>query len=124
MGGKLLITDDAMIIRQMIADVASGAGWEVVGQAGNGQEAIEMYEQLRPDVVTMDIVMPDFDGLHAVQGIRKIDPNAAVIMVTALDQKDLLKQAFQHGAVDFICKPFDRDKLLETLDSSLSAATS
>lgn len=116
MSRKLLITDDALIIRTMIRDTAEEAGWEIVGEATNGQEAIEAYSTLQPDVVTLDIVMPEFDGLHGLQGIRIINPLAKVIMVSALNQKDMLKAAFKLGATDFVCKPFDRNHLLETLD--------
>jgi two-component system chemotaxis response regulator CheY len=116
MSRKLLVADDALIIRTMIRDTAEDAGWEIVGEATNGQEAIDAYEALRPDVITLDIVMPEYDGLHGLRGIRQTNPAAKVIMVSAINQKEMLKQAFKLGAVDFVCKPFDRNHLRETLD--------
>ena len=96
-------------------DTAIDAGWDIVGEATNGQEAIEQYEQLQPDAVTMDVVMPEFDGLYGLRGIREIDPDAKVLMVTAISQTDMLKEAISSGAADFICKPFDRENLIHTL---------
>jgi two-component system, chemotaxis family, chemotaxis protein CheY len=112
----LLVTDDAMIIRQLIKDMAGSTGWEVVGEASNGQEAIDRYRQLRPDAVTLDLVMPEHDGLHALHGIMEFDPAAKVLVVSALEQRGVLKDAFKAGAADFIAKPFDRKSLQTTLD--------
>lgn len=112
----LLVTDDALIIRQIIKDVATEAGWQVVGEAGNGQEAIQCYRQLRPDAVTLDLVMPEHDGLHALRGIKQFDPHAKVLVVSALEQRGVLKDAFKAGAADFISKPFDKKDLQATLD--------
>ena len=116
MARTLLITDDAMIIRQIIKDLATRAGWEVVGEAANGQEAIDRYRELRPDAVTLDLVMPEHDGLHALHGIMEFDPAAKVLVVSALEQRGALKNAFKAGAADFVAKPFDRESLQETLD--------
>jgi two-component system chemotaxis response regulator CheY len=121
MPGKLLVVDDAVIIREMIKDVAKAAGWTIVGEGRNGQEGVDRYRELRPDVVTLDLVMPEFDGLHAVKGIREIDPSARIVVVSALDQKDTLKSAFKLGASDFLVKPFDRKLLVETLEKLLAA---
>ena len=121
MSKNLLVVDDAAIIRKMICDTVISAGWEVVGQAANGQEAIELYKQLRPDAVTLDIVMPEFNGLHALTGIREFDPDAKVVMVSAVDQKRVLKEALQLGAADFLVKPFDRDVLIATLEAPATA---
>ena len=112
----LLITDDSLIIRLMIKDVATKAGWEVVGEAANGQEAIDRYRELKPDAVTLDMVMPEYDGLHALRGIMEFDPEAKVLLVSALDQRSVLKDAFKAGAVDFVGKPYDNQCLLATLD--------
>lgn len=120
----LLITDDAVIIREMIKDLAGQAGWTVVGEAGNGQEAIQRYAELRPDAVTLDLVMPEYDGLHALRGIIQIDPRAKVVVVSALEQKSILKDAFQAGAADFLVKPFNRQTLLGTLEQLVPAADS
>ncbi len=116
MPGTLLITDDAMIIREMIKDAVTPAGWSVVGEAANGKQAVERYLDLRPDVVTLDLVMPEFDGLYALRGIRAADPEARILVLSALDQTPVLKEAFALGASDFICKPFDREELLQTLE--------
>jgi two-component system, chemotaxis family, chemotaxis protein CheY len=116
MPGTLLVTDDALIIRAMIKDTATEAGWSVVGEAANGQQAIEQYERLRPDVVTLDLVMPEFDGLHALRGILALDPRARVVVVSALEQKNVLMDAFKIGASDFVVKPFDRKALVATLE--------
>ncbi|MFO0897532.1 MAG: response regulator [Pirellulales bacterium] len=116
MPGTLLITDDAMIIREMIKDAVTPAGWSVVGEAANGKQAVERYLDLRPDVVTLDLVMPEFDGLYALRGIRAADPEARILVLSALDQTPVLKEAFALGASDFICKPFDREALLQTLE--------
>ncbi|MCG8450887.1 MAG: response regulator [Pirellulales bacterium] len=121
MSKKLLIVDDAAIIRKMIRDTVTQSGWEVVGEASNGQEAIELYQELRPDAVTLDIIMPEFNGLHALIGIRECNPNARVIMVSAVDQKRILKEALQLGATDFLVKPFDRNTLIATLESPASS---
>jgi two-component system chemotaxis response regulator CheY len=122
MPGTLLITDDALIIREMIKDTAIQAGWTIIGEACNGREAVVRYEALRPDVVTLDLVMPEYDGLHALRGIKDIDPQARVIVVSALEQKNILKEAFQLGASDFIVKPFDRQNLIDTLEKVFAPA--
>ncbi len=121
MSGTLLVTDDAMIIREMIKDAASSAGWTVVAEAANGQQAIEQYERLRPDAVTLDLVMPEFDGLYALRGILEVDPHARVVVVSALEQKNILKEAFQIGAADFLVKPFDKKTLVETLEKAVAS---
>jgi two-component system chemotaxis response regulator CheY len=111
---RLLITDDSMIIREMIKDAARKAGWDIAGEAGNGQEAIDLYKRLRPDVVTLDLVMPDFGGLHGLEGIRRLNPSAYVIMISAVDQADVVRDALKMGAADFIVKPFTKDRLVQT----------
>jgi two-component system chemotaxis response regulator CheY len=113
----LLVTDDATIIREMIKDLATEAGWTVVGEATNGQEAIERYAELKPDAVTLDLVMPEYDGLHALRGIIQLNPRAKVVVVSALEQKAILKDAFQAGAADFLVKPFNRQTLVGTLEN-------
>lgn len=115
MSKRLLVTDDAMIIRELIKDAAVADGWEIVGEASNGQQAIDLYRAHRPDAVTLDLVMPEFDGLHALRGIMQHDPQASVLVVSALDQTEVLKQALQSGARDFIVKPFEKPRLLAAL---------
>lgn len=121
MSKRLLVIDDATIIREMIKDAASAAGFEIVGEANNGQLGIEQYQALRPDVVTLDMVMPEFDGLHALKGIREFDSNAQVLVVSAVEQTKLLKEAFKLGAADFIVKPFDPENLVATLEKLAGA---
>lgn len=123
MARTLLITDDALIIRTIIRNTAEQAGWNVVGEASNGQEAIDQYREHRPDAVTLDLVMPEFDGLHGLRGIKEFDPDAKVLIVSALKHRGLLKEAIQAGAADFVEKPFDRDNLLATLETLTANCT-
>lgn len=117
MENTLLVTDDSMIIREMIKDVAVEAGWRIVGEAADGQEAIDRYRTLRPTAVTLDLVMPEFDGLHGLKGIRAFDPDAQVLLVSAIDQKPVLKEAIAYGAADFIVKPFEKARLTAALQA-------
>jgi two-component system chemotaxis response regulator CheY len=113
--GRLLVVDDAMIMRKLIKDVAVEAGWQIVGEAKNGAEAVAMYQALRPDLVTMDLVMPVMGGNEALRQIRAVDPEAQVVVVTALDQKQTLMESIRDGAMDFIVKPFERDRIVNLL---------
>ena len=113
---RLLVADDAMIIRKIIKDMAINAGWEVVGEATNGQEAIDRYRELKPDAMTLDLVMPEHDGLHALHGIMAFDSEAKILVVSALEQRGILKDAIKAGAADFVAKPFDKRILQATLD--------
>jgi two-component system chemotaxis response regulator CheY len=117
---RLLIVDDAMFMRKLIRGVAIEAGWEVAGEAANGEEATALYAQLRPDLVTMDLVMPVMGGLEALRQIRTLDPQAKVVVVTALDQKQALMDSIRDGAIDFIVKPFERERVRNLL-SKLSS---
>jgi len=116
MARTLLVTDDAPIIREIIKDTATRAGWEITGEAANGQEAVDRYAELNPDACTIDLVMPDYDGLHGLRGIMELDPEARVLVVSALEQKSIFQEAFKLGAADFIVKPFNAQILAETLD--------
>ena len=120
MAKRLLITDDAEIMREIIKDAAIEAGWEVAGFALDGQQAVEKYLELRPDAVTLDLVMPVYDGLYALRGILAADPNATVLVVSALDQRNVLKEAFKTGATDFLVKPFDKADLISALNTHAS----
>ncbi|MEI8213962.1 MAG: response regulator [Planctomycetota bacterium] len=111
MNNRLLIVDDAMIMRLRIREIAIQSGWEVVGEAKNGEQAIEMFRALKPDLVTMDIVMPSMDGVEALRAIRVEEPNAQVCMVSAVNQREKLAECIRLGAVDFIVKPFDKTRL-------------
>jgi len=111
MSNRLLIVDDAMIMRLRIREIAIQSGWEVVGEAANGDEAVSLFRSLKPDLVTMDIVMPKLDGVEALRAIRDEDPSARVCMISALNQREKLSECIRLGAIDFIVKPFDKARL-------------
>lgn len=111
MAGRLLIVDDAMLMRMKIRQIAEDAGWDVAGEAGDGEQAVAMYADLAPDMVTMDMVMPRMGGLEALSAIRAADPAARVVMVSAVNQKERLRACIDAGALDFIVKPFDPARL-------------
>jgi two-component system chemotaxis response regulator CheY len=100
-----------MIMRLRIREIALQAEWDVVGEAATGEIAVEQFQSLKPDLVTMDIVMPNMDGVEALRAIREIDPNAHVCMVSAINQREKLAECIRLGAVDFIVKPFDAKRL-------------
>ncbi len=108
---RLLIVDDSLILRARIKEIALGAGWEIAAEAKDGQIAVDLYRELQPDLVTMDIVMPNVDGVEALRRIREIDPKARICMVSAVNQSDKLAECIRLGAVDFIVKPFDKEHL-------------
>ena len=113
MKGRVLIADDASFMRQMIREIIEPEGFEVVGESTDGIEAVEHYEALEPDLVTMDIVMPKKSGIEALQEIMTNAPDACVVMVSALGQDSMVLEAVESGAKDFIVKPFKEDKVLE-----------
>jgi two-component system chemotaxis response regulator CheY len=121
MAKRLLIVDDALIMRKRIKDIAERAGWEVAGEAANGEEAVEMYRQESPDLVTLDIVMPKMDGVTALKHVLAADPQARVVMISAVDQKEKLSECIGSGAVDFIVKPFDSARLKRFFEKYLAA---
>ena len=116
---RLLVVDDALIMRAIIKDTARNAGWEIAGEAANGSEAVERYRDLRPDLVTLDIVMPEMDGVEALRAIRRDDPGAHVVMISAIDQRAKLSECIQLGAIDFVVKPFDKQRLLSLFETYL-----
>jgi two-component system chemotaxis response regulator CheY len=120
MGTKVLIVDDAAFMRMMLRDILAKNGFEVVGEADNGKVAVQMYGELKPDVVTMDITMPEMDGIAAVKEIKAADPEAKVVMVSAMGQQAMVIEAIRSGAADFIVKPFQPDRVLEALGKALS----
>ena len=120
MGTKVLIVDDAAFMRMMLRDILAKNGFEVVGEADNGKVAVQMYNDLKPDVVTMDITMPEMDGIAAVKEIKEADPAAKVVMVSAMGQQAMVIEAIRSGAADFIVKPFQPDRVLEALGKALS----
>ena len=115
MSKRVLVCDDSLLMRKMVGDSLTAAGWTVVGEAENGQHAVEQFAALRPDAVTMDIVMPHTDGLYALPRILQIDSEAKVVMVSALSQTKLISDAIRAGAQDFIVKPFLPEQLQQTL---------
>lgn len=112
---KVLIVDDAAFMRMMIKDILEKNGFEVIGEASNGAKAVELYKKERPDVVTMDITMPDMDGIEAVKAIKEFDSTAKVIMCSAMGQQTMVMDAIKAGAKDFIVKPFQSDRVLEAI---------
>lgn len=116
MSKTLLIVDDAAIIRAKIKEAALDAGWKIVAQASNGKEAVDCYFEHHPTAVTVDLIMPEYDGIYALREILTQDPDAKVVVVSAIGQKNVLKEAFSIGAADFIVKPFDKNTLIKTLD--------
>jgi len=119
MANKVLIVDDAAFMRMMVRDILTKNGYEVVGEAGDGAQAVEKYRELKPDLVTMDITMPEMDGIQALKEIKKIDPNARVIMCSAMGQQAMVIDAIQAGAKDFIVKPFQADRVIEAIKKTL-----
>jgi two-component system chemotaxis response regulator CheY len=117
---RLLVVDDALIMRAIIKDTARHAGWEIAGEAANGSEAVERYRELKPDLVTLDIVMPEMDGVEALRAIRREDPDAHVVMISAIDQRAKLSECIQLGATDFVVKPFDKQRLLSLFQTYLA----
>lgn len=115
----VLITDDAMFMRVTLKNMLVSNGYEVVGEAVNGKEAVEKYAACRPDVVLMDITMPVMDGILACRTIKESDPDAKVIMCTAMGQKNMVVEAIQAGAKDFIVKPFKAERVLESIKKQI-----
>jgi len=119
MSKTVLIVDDAAFMRMMIKDILNKNGFEVVGEAENGVQAIEQYKELQPDLVTMDITMPEMDGVAALKEIKQMDPSSIVIMCSAMGQQAMVIDAIQAGAKDFIVKPFQADRVLEAINKAL-----
>ena len=111
---KIMVVDDAEFLRVRISKMLSGDGHEIV-EAENGLKALELYKTIKPDLVLMDITMPEMDGLTALKEIRKFDPKAKVIMLTALGQESVVLEAIKSGARDFVVKPFDRDRVMNAV---------
>lgn len=119
MSKRILVVDDAAFMRMMIKDILTKNGYEVVGEAADGAQAVEKFKELQPDLVTMDITMPEMDGITALKEIRKINPNAKVVMCSAMGQQAMVIDAIQVGAKDFIVKPFQADRVLEAIQKTL-----
>jgi two-component system chemotaxis response regulator CheY len=119
MAKRILIVDDAAFMRMMLKDILTKNGYEIAGEAADGVQAVEKYKQLRPDLVTLDITMPEMDGIEALRRIRAVDPNARVIMCTAMGQQAMVIDAIQAGARDYVVKPFQADRVLEAVRKAL-----
>ncbi|MGY3716927.1 response regulator [Sutcliffiella cohnii] len=117
--GKILITDDAAFMRMQLKDIITKLGHEVIGEAENGKISVEKYHELQPDLVTMDITMPEMNGVEALKEIKKLDPTATVIMCSAMGQQGMVVEAIQAGAKDFIVKPFTAARIEEALNKHL-----
>jgi len=115
MSNTVLIVDDADFMRVMLKDILTEIGLQIVGEASDGAQAISLYDELQPDLVIMDIMMPEMDGITALKKILSKDPEAVVVMITALGQKDKVLESIQAGARDFVVKPFDQDRVQATI---------
>ena len=119
MSATIMIVDDAAFMRMMLKDILTKNGFTVVGEAENGAVAVEKYMELLPNLTTMDITMPEMDGLQALKEIRKRDSKARVIMCSAMGQQSMVIEAIQAGAKDFIVKPFQADRVVEAITKAL-----
>ncbi|MCL6625935.1 MULTISPECIES: response regulator [Alicyclobacillus] len=120
MSKRILVVDDAAFMRMMIKDILTKNGYQVIGEAADGNEAVDKYQELRPDLVTLDITMPELDGIGALKKIRALDPGARVIMCSAMGQQAMVIDAIQAGARDFVVKPFQADRVLEAVQKALA----
>lgn len=116
---RIMVVDDAAFMRMMLKDILSKGGYEVVGEAENGLKAVEKYKELSPDLVLMDITMPELDGIGAVKQIKSIDPSAKIIMCSAMGQQAMVLESIQAGAKDFIVKPFQADRIIEAVSKTV-----
>ena len=119
MGKKIMLVDDAAFMRMTIKNALTKAGYTDLLEAADGQQAVETYQREHPDLVIMDITMPNMDGIQALQAIKQVDPNAKVIMCSAMGQEAMVVEAIQQGALDFIVKPFKPDRSLQTVTKIL-----
>ncbi len=115
MAKNILVCDDAAFMRMMIKDILTKNGYNVAGEAENGLKAVEKYSELKPDLVLMDITMPEMDGIQALKKIKEVDPAATVIMCSAMGQQAMVIESIQAGAKDFIVKPFQADRVLDAV---------
>ena len=120
MGKRVMLVDDAAFMRMMLRDILTKNGYEVVGEAENGNIALEKYRELKPDLVLMDITMPEVDGIVALKNIRSEDSSAKVVMCSAMGQQNMVISAIQSGAKDFIVKPFQPERVLEAIEKAIA----
>lgn len=116
---SILIVDDAAFMRMMLKDILTKNGYRIAGEAADGNEAVSKYSELKPDLVTLDITMPEKDGIQALKEIRAIDPDATCVMCSAMGQQAMVIEAIQAGAKDFIVKPFQADRVVESIKKIL-----
>lgn len=115
----ILIADDAVFMRTVLKNIIDKAGFKVAGEAVNGIDAIEKYKELKPDIVTMNVIMPELDGIQALKSILNFDPDAKIIICTAMNQSHLKTKSLQAGAKDFIVKPFDTSRIIDSIKQNL-----
>jgi two-component system chemotaxis response regulator CheY len=116
---KILIVDDALFVRRMIKGALEPLGFNIIGEAENGQVGLQMIEELKPDLVTLDIVMPEMDGIEMLSALRDKHMNTKVIMITAVDQRDMMLKAMKFGISDFIVKPFEEERVISAVEKAL-----
>jgi two-component system chemotaxis response regulator CheY len=119
MSKKILIVDDTAFMRMMLKDIFTKNGYEVVGEAGDGKDGVEKFKELSPDLVTMDITMPEMNGIEALQAIKEHDGNATVVMCSAMGQQAMVVEAIQKGARDFIVKPFQPERVIQAIQKAI-----
>ncbi len=120
MAYKVLIVDDAAFMRMMLKDILGKNGFEIIGEAENGKVGVDKFRELKPDLVTMDITMPELDGISAVKMIKQVDKNARIVMCSAMGQQAMVIDAIQAGARDFIVKPFQPERVIEAVQKALT----
>lgn len=120
---RVLIADDSKLVRRLVKEILISDGWQVVGEAGNCEEVVELYQLHQPDAVTLDIIMPDSNGIQALETLLGIDPEAKIVVISSLGQTKLISEAIQAGASEFISKPFMPDKLQDTLRRCVETST-
>ena len=116
---RILIVDDSFYMRTMLKNILTDAGYEVVGEAPNGQTALQLASATKPDLITLDVILPDNTGLDVLKGIKKDQPDMKVVIVSAVGQEVIVNEAKEHGALDYIVKPFSEDKVLEIVSKAL-----
>jgi len=119
MSARILIVDDAAFMRMMLTDILIKSGYDIAGEAEDGEKALRLYKKLKPDLVTMDIVMPGAGGIESIRHILKEDPGAKILVVSALGQKPMVREAIEAGAMDFVIKPFKPEKVIEAVEKIL-----
>lgn len=116
---RVLVVDDAAFMRMMLKNILTKNGYEIAGEAVNGNEALDKYKELKPDLVTLDITMPECDGIQALKNIRAADPSAKCLMCSAMGQQAMVIESIQAGAKDFIVKPFQPDRVIEAVKKAI-----